>query len=148
MASPDDKIQVEEVAERTTEDKEENFDDAVEDGGDEEEDEEIPIDQLRVVDLRFALKLRGLDTKGVKAVLIKRLEDAIEEEKKNPPKNPPEADDKSDPSLEELEKKLNQARTQRERKEQQLAKVAQQLNQEEEKLKLIFTKAIYGIGKS
>nr|CAH7718706.1 unnamed protein product [Callosobruchus chinensis] len=41
-----------------------------------------PIDpsKLKVVDLRSELAARGLDTKGNKAVLVKRLKDALEKE--------------------------------------------------------------------
>lgn len=36
--------------------------------------------KLKVVELRAELSARGLDTKGNKAVLVKRLKEALEEE--------------------------------------------------------------------
>lgn len=41
------------------------------------------LSKLKVVDLKAALTARGLDTKGIKAVLVSRLEAAILEEGKN-----------------------------------------------------------------
>lgn len=38
--------------------------------------------KLKVVDLRSELSARGLDTKGNKAALVKRLKDALEQELK------------------------------------------------------------------
>lgn len=38
--------------------------------------------KLKVVDLRSELSSRGLDTKGNKAALVKRLKDALEQELK------------------------------------------------------------------
>uniref|UniRef100_A0A1B6DK31 SAP domain-containing protein n=1 Tax=Clastoptera arizonana TaxID=38151 RepID=A0A1B6DK31_9HEMI len=40
------------------------------------------LSKLKVVELRYELCSRGLDTKGIKAVLIERLEQALEEESK------------------------------------------------------------------
>lgn len=41
---------------------------------------EIDPAKLKVVELRAELSARGLDAKGVKAVLVKRLKDALEKE--------------------------------------------------------------------
>ena len=38
------------------------------------------VKKMKVTELREALKARGLDTKGVKAVLVKRLERSIAQE--------------------------------------------------------------------
>lgn len=43
---------------------------------------EIDPAKLKVVELRAELSSRGLDTKGNKPVLVKRLKDALEEELK------------------------------------------------------------------
>lgn len=40
----------------------------------------MDLDKLKVVDLRKELQQRGLDTKGVKAALVKRLKDALDAE--------------------------------------------------------------------
>ena len=41
---------------------------------------DIDPDKLKVTELRDELKARGLDTKGVKAVLVQRLKEALESE--------------------------------------------------------------------
>lgn len=45
--------------------------------------EEIDPAKLKVVELRQELSARGLDTKGVKAVLVARLQEALENESGN-----------------------------------------------------------------
>ena len=110
--------------------------DNVEENEEEEEDEAVDIQNLRVVDLRFALRLRGLPTGGKKAELIDRLEAAIkaeatsaqeetvEEKKEEPPQ----------PNLEDLEKKINEGKAQKNRKEEQLKKIKQLLEDQEKNL--------------
>ncbi|KAH7940296.1 hypothetical protein HPB52_023010 [Rhipicephalus sanguineus] len=39
---------------------------------------DVDIGKLKVVELKAELQARGLDTKGNKAVLVKRLQDAID----------------------------------------------------------------------
>ena len=41
---------------------------------------DIDPEKLKVTELRDELKARGLDTKGVKAVLVQRLKEALESE--------------------------------------------------------------------
>ena len=41
---------------------------------------EITPSKLKVAELRSELQLRGLDTKGVKAILVQRLEEALLED--------------------------------------------------------------------
>lgn len=41
---------------------------------------DIDPDKLKVTELRDELKARGLDTKGVKAVLVERLKQALSDE--------------------------------------------------------------------
>lgn len=48
---------------------------------DHEQDEEMDVDSMRVVELKAALKKRKLEVRGLKAVLAKRLRDALEEER-------------------------------------------------------------------
>ena len=98
----------------------------------EEEDEVSDLNQMRVVDLRAALRLRNLSATGNKAELIARLTQAVaddEERKKKKddkvevdPGKKPEAEEPS-PSLEDVEKQINQGKAQKERREQQLKKV-------------------------
>lgn len=40
----------------------------------------MDLEKLKVVDLRKELQQRGLDTKGVKTVLVKRLKDAMDKD--------------------------------------------------------------------
>lgn len=42
---------------------------------------DIDPNKLKVTELRDELKARGLDTKGVKAVLVKRLKQALNKER-------------------------------------------------------------------
>ena len=121
-------------------DEEEDFEDA---GEEEQEEEEIQIPQMRVEDLRAALRLRGLSPTGNKAILISRLEQALEEQNKKKedeikkkPQDKKEDDPggTSKPEIEAVEKKLNQAKSSKERKEQQMKKVLELLKQEEEQI--------------
>merc|ERR1712064_181197 len=45
-------------------------------------------EKMKVAELRAALQERGLDTKGTKPVLVARLQEAIEAEKKEPTPEP------------------------------------------------------------
>ena len=131
----------------------------------EDEDEVVDLNQLRVEDLRAALRLRGLSPTGLKAELVQRLIQASQDEKAALKKmqddkkkkdaltkndlNDPRKDDPGGgkSKLEEVEKKLNHQKQAKERKEEQLKKIKNQLKHEEEKeaeLKLLKQKLLRG----
>ena len=65
-----------------------------------EGDEVVQLENLRVVDLRFALRSRGIPTTGLKkAQLVEKLKSAIEEEQN--------ATGEEDPEVEAVEKEIN-----------------------------------------
>ena len=107
--------------------------------GNSEDDSEdrVPLEKMDKITLRLACFRHNLDYKGKKAELVDRLKKHLIELGKYPPEPPDKLDDDSggiDPDLELIEKKINEGKSQKERKEEQLKKVGQQLKKEAKKI--------------